>query len=64
MDVDVQAQFDNAQHIVFLTGAGVSTPSGSPTIGQITGCIRPTKTLSTISAIPVWLRNPMCSISM
>ena len=30
MDVDVQAQFDNAQHIVFLTGAGVSTPSGIP----------------------------------
>lgn len=30
MDVDVQAQFDHAHHIVFLTGAGVSTPSGIP----------------------------------
>ncbi|KRN33548.1 NAD-dependent protein deacylase [Weissella halotolerans] len=26
----LQSQFDQAQHIVFLTGAGVSTPSGIP----------------------------------
>lgn len=30
MDERVQSQFDNAKHIVFLTGAGVSTPSGIP----------------------------------
>lgn len=30
LDEKIQAQFDNANHIVFLTGAGVSTPSGIP----------------------------------
>jgi len=30
MDAELQAIFDQAQHIVFLTGAGVSTPSGIP----------------------------------
>jgi len=30
MDAELQATFDQAQHIVFLTGAGVSTPSGIP----------------------------------
>ncbi|MHA8137829.1 NAD-dependent protein deacylase [Lactobacillaceae bacterium Scapto_B20] len=30
MDADVQKVFDQANHIVFLTGAGVSTPSGIP----------------------------------
>ncbi|MCK8607553.1 NAD-dependent protein deacylase [Apilactobacillus ozensis] len=30
MDSEIQSIFDNAQHIVFLTGAGVSTPSGIP----------------------------------
>lgn len=30
MEARLQATFDQAQHIVFLTGAGVSTPSGIP----------------------------------
>ncbi|MEJ6400150.1 NAD-dependent protein deacylase [Nicoliella lavandulae] len=30
MDADVQALFNQSKHIVFLTGAGVSTPSGIP----------------------------------
>jgi len=30
MEARLQAAFDHAQHIVFLTGAGVSTPSGIP----------------------------------
>ncbi|WP_367295396.1 NAD-dependent protein deacylase [Levilactobacillus yonginensis] len=30
MEARLQATFDDAKHIVFLTGAGVSTPSGIP----------------------------------
>lgn len=30
MEARLQEQFDQAKHIVFLTGAGVSTPSGIP----------------------------------
>ncbi|GLB47235.1 NAD-dependent protein deacetylase [Philodulcilactobacillus myokoensis] len=30
MDDEIQKMFDQAKHIVFLTGAGVSTPSGIP----------------------------------
>ncbi|PWF99336.1 NAD-dependent protein deacylase [Levilactobacillus bambusae] len=30
MDSAIQTAFDRAQHMVFLTGAGVSTPSGIP----------------------------------
>lgn len=30
MEAQLQKQFDDATHIVFLTGAGVSTPSGIP----------------------------------
>ena len=30
MDAKIQKMFDQAHHIVFLTGAGVSTPSGIP----------------------------------
>ena len=27
---EIQAQFDTAKNIVFMTGAGISTPSGIP----------------------------------
>lgn len=37
MAVEEQALFDNAQHIVFLTGAGVSTASGIPDFRSANG---------------------------
>lgn len=40
MDSEIQSIFDNAQHIVFLTGAGVSTLQGFPIIVLKTGYIR------------------------
>lgn len=33
---ELQQDLDNAKHVVFLTGAGVSTHSGTPIIAQKT----------------------------
>lgn len=37
MDTQIQAAFDDAKHIVFLTGAGVSTASGIPDFRSANG---------------------------
>ncbi len=54
MDATFQRAFEQSKHIVFLTGAGVSTPSGIPEfIGLITGYIRTIKMRNIILVIAV-----------